>query len=43
MPSNKWILIGIGIALGVFVIPIVMGYISGIGGASTAPNSARGV
>lgn len=35
MPSNKWVLIAIGIAVGMFVIPIAMGYISGIG-ASTA-------
>lgn len=34
MPNNKWVLIAIGVALGMFVIPIAMGYLSGIGQAS---------
>lgn len=37
MPSNKWVLIAIGIALGMFVVPIAMGYLSGIS-AGSAPS-----
>ena len=36
MPNNKWVWIAIGIAVGMFVVPIAMGYIGGIGGATVA-------
>jgi hypothetical protein len=42
MPSNKWVLLAIGVAVGMFVIPIIMGYASGVAGAASGgmrPNS----
>lgn len=35
MPSNKYVLIGIGVLIGVFVLPMVLSAIGGIGASAS--------